>query len=178
MKAVYLLEHIYYLNWPEEEGKLIGIYSSALIAKQVIKEYQLLPGFQDYPNDFHLIQYILDQDYWKMGFSETENTCNEKDAKNCSVEQIEAYDTGEELDLEDYVFILQHSYEKWDLDYEWNLEYAKNIGIYSSKRKAEQAQRKFRLIKGFRSYLNGFYIGKHQINKNNWTDGFITIKYQ
>lgn len=68
------------------------------------------------------------------------------------------------------VFILQHSYEVGD-----NGEYdeIKFIGVYSSREKAEVVVEKYKNLPGFKDYLNGFHINEHEIDKDNWTEGFI-----
>lgn len=67
MKEVYVLEHSYELD-ECDESKLIGIYSSKQAAQDAITRLQSQPGFRDYPDNFTIDRYVLDQDHWKEGF--------------------------------------------------------------------------------------------------------------
>ena len=71
MNTVFLLLHSYqYGKESEHEStKLIGIYSSYLIAEKAIEKYKDLPGFNNYPAEcFCLEGYVLDEEYWTEGF--------------------------------------------------------------------------------------------------------------
>jgi len=66
------------------------------------------------------------------------------------------------------VYILQHSYEVGDFDE------TKMIGVYSSKEKAKKTIESYKMLPGFKDYpLSCFYIGKYEIDKDHWTEGFI-----
>lgn len=70
------------------------------------------------------------------------------------------------------VFLLQHSYEK---EIEGILlEETKTIGIYSSHEKAELAVEEYKKLPGFKDYPDAFYIGRYQLDKGFWVDGFIS----
>jgi hypothetical protein len=71
----------------------------------------------------------------------------------------------------DFVYLVQHSYEVGE-NGEFNE--VKLIGVYSTQEKAEEAVDRYKEIPGFKNYLNGFHIGKHEINKDNWNEGFIS----
>jgi len=57
-----------------------------------------------------------------------------------------------------------------------NNEDKKLIGVYSSLLKAKTAQRITGKLPGFRRQKKGFTISKYEINKNHWTEGFITVR--
>ncbi|MFK7900988.1 MAG: hypothetical protein AB8B61_09550 [Cyclobacteriaceae bacterium] len=67
------------------------------------------------------------------------------------------------------VFILQHSY---DLD---GCDETKLIGVYSTKHEAENAVHRLREQEGFKRTIEGFEIDEYEINKDHWTEGFITL---
>jgi len=55
-------------------------------------------------------------------------------------------------------------------------EETKFIGIYSSEIEAEKAITKLKLKSGFKDRPNDFKINKIEINRTEWTDGYITIE--
>jgi hypothetical protein len=57
-----------------------------------------------------------------------------------------------------------------------NEEDSKLIGVYSSRRKAEEAQSRSSRLPGFRKYPDGFIIDRHILNEDGWTSGFVTMK--
>jgi hypothetical protein len=57
-----------------------------------------------------------------------------------------------------------------------NEEDSKLIGVYSSRRNAEEAQSRSAKLPGFRRYPEGFLIDGHIINQDGWTSGFVTMK--
>lgn len=62
MKNVYILTHNYKIGIKMEyiESKLIGIFSSNEKAKEVIKKYKFLPGFNQFSvKCFHIEQYLI-----------------------------------------------------------------------------------------------------------------------
>lgn len=48
------------------------------------------------------------------------------------------------------------------------------IGVYSSKEKAEEVVGKYKKLPGFRYYQDGFNIDEYVVDRDNWTEGFIT----
>jgi len=68
------------------------------------------------------------------------------------------------------VFILQHSYELLDCDE------TKFIGVYSSKDEANNAISRLSNLIGFSDRIDGFSIDEYEINKDHWTEGFITVE--
>lgn len=55
----------------EQDGddvKLLGIYSTEEKAEECIVRARLLPGFQDEPECFVIVPYLLDDDTWEDGF--------------------------------------------------------------------------------------------------------------
>lgn len=52
---------------------------------------------------------------------------------------------------------------------------AKLIGVYRSKRAATGAITRLRGQPGFRVHPAGFHIGAYPLDKDHWTEGFVTI---
>lgn len=70
------------------------------------------------------------------------------------------------------VYLLQHSYETGD-----NLQYeeTKLIGIYSSQKIAEAKIAEYLKLPGFCDFSKDtFYIDAYEIDKDYWTEGFIS----
>ena len=51
----------------------------------------------------------------------------------------------------------------------------KLLGIYSSKANAEAAQARAQLRPGFREAPGGFCIAEYEVDRDEWTEGFVTI---
>lgn len=68
MKTVFILHHSYGSNGIEET-KLIGAYTSQESAESAIACLKTKNGFKYHPNDFHISEYTLDEDYWADGFA-------------------------------------------------------------------------------------------------------------
>ncbi len=57
-----------------------------------------------------------------------------------------------------------------------NEDDSKLLGVYSSKENAQKAKKRMKTLPGFKDSPNSFLIDKYELNKDNWTDGFITVK--
>lgn len=74
MAEVYMLWHLYWYmddeGYEEEEGKILGLYTSEEEAMEAAKRYYKLPGFNKYPFDcFGVDKYKVDEDSaWVGGF--------------------------------------------------------------------------------------------------------------
>ena len=69
------------------------------------------------------------------------------------------------------LYSLHHVHEFGDGD-----EDVKLIGIYSSKENAEAAIERVRNQPGFREHPGGFQISRCILDKDYWTEGFVTEK--
>jgi homoserine kinase type II len=67
------------------------------------------------------------------------------------------------------VFLLWHTRELED-----DIEENKLIGVYDSREKAQAAQARVCDKPGFRDYPDGFLIDEAVLNRDEWTDGFVT----
>lgn len=74
MAEIYMLWHLYWYidddGYEEDEGKILGLYTSEAEAMEAAKRYYKLPGFNKYPFDcFGVDKYTVDKDSgWVGGF--------------------------------------------------------------------------------------------------------------
>lgn len=68
------------------------------------------------------------------------------------------------------VFVLQHIHE-----FEDGAEEVKMIGVYSSQESAEQAVQRLVLQAGFCDTPEGFHIDRYRLDKDHWTEGYVTV---
>lgn len=64
---VHLLWHAHDLD-EEVEVKLLGVYSTEQNAEKARERAKSLPGFRDYPEQFHIDRCKVDKDHWEEGF--------------------------------------------------------------------------------------------------------------
>lgn len=67
------------------------------------------------------------------------------------------------------VFLLWHVRETPD-----GSEDAKLIGIYSTAELAEQARQRAAALPGFRDRPTGFIVDRYTLDRDHWTEGFVT----
>ena len=77
--------------------------------------------------------------------------------------------------------IRQHlSWEKevtfgYDYGYDYDKEEARFIGVYLTRKKALEALKEYKKIRGFSSHLDGFYIESYIVDKTlGWIEGYKT----
>lgn len=70
------------------------------------------------------------------------------------------------------VYIVQHVHEFDD-----DREDIKLIGIYSSIENAQGAVQRLGDQPGFRDTPEGFEIDTYILDHDNWTEGYVTVKY-
>jgi hypothetical protein len=68
-----------------------------------------------------------------------------------------------------FVYLLQHSYP---LDND--ADEVKLIGVYSTAELAEKAAGRYKTLPGFRDHPDGFSIDRYEVDKDHWTEGFIS----
>ncbi len=74
------------------------------------------------------------------------------------------------------VYVLWHSYETRD-DYGAHDD-EKLIGIYSTIEKAKKSIEEHKNLKGYRDLpIECFEITEREIDKSDWVDGFVTIRF-
>lgn len=69
------------------------------------------------------------------------------------------------------VYLVSHTHVDDMFD---NGEDVKLIGIYSSIDEANSAIERKRSCKGFKDHTDGFEISTYILDKDNWSEGFIT----
>jgi homoserine kinase type II len=57
-----------------------------------------------------------------------------------------------------------------------NDEDSKIVGVYSSKENAQKAKKKMKTLPGFKDSPNSFILDRYELDKEYWSDGFITVK--
>jgi hypothetical protein len=65
---VFVLWHVHEFPDGEEDGKLIGIYSSPERAEQAKERALARPGFRDAPDGFIIDRETVDEDGWLEGY--------------------------------------------------------------------------------------------------------------
>jgi hypothetical protein len=68
------------------------------------------------------------------------------------------------------VFILWHSHETSPGETDDKL-----IGVYSSRAESEAAKSRAAQREGFKDVPEGFEITEYELNKDHWTEGYLTI---
>lgn len=56
-----------------------------------------------------------------------------------------------------------------------DIEDVKFIGVYASELDAQRAVAKLRTAPGFREHPDGFSVDCYELNKDHWTEGFVTV---
>ena len=68
MEKVYYLYHVLYEDTDDEVAKIIGIYSSYKKAELAMERMKNKPGFINFPDNFQIIEDVLNRDGWVDGF--------------------------------------------------------------------------------------------------------------
>ena len=68
MQKVHYLHHTRDKGTEDEDDKKIGTFGSYQLAEEVINRIKDKPGFIDFPNDFQIVQSVLNREGWVDGF--------------------------------------------------------------------------------------------------------------
>lgn len=68
------------------------------------------------------------------------------------------------------VFLLGHSNDLGNGETDDKL-----IGVYSSEAEAEAAKVRKLQYEGFRDAPDGFFISRYELNRDTWSEGYITV---
>ena len=68
MNTVYFVQHENIEDDYIEEPRIVGIYTSEKLAQEAIERAKKLSGYEDCPEGFQIIKYILDLDQFIVGF--------------------------------------------------------------------------------------------------------------
>ena len=171
MKYIFYLEHnheeIAENGEVSDNAKLLGLYSTKEKAELAIDNFITLPGYKDYPNDFHIDRYELNENCYVEGFKLSEGIYSVKgyvgrDDDNCQ-------DANEKI-----VFMLQHGYKYINSD-DNECEETRILGIYSTWEKGLLAKQYYKTLPGFKDLPdNCFYLGDYVLNEPTiWGNGFV-----
>ena len=69
------------------------------------------------------------------------------------------------------VFLLWHSHKLTE-----EMDDEKLIGVYSTEARAAEARERVAEQPGFRDHLEGFEICSYEVDRDNWTEGFVTLR--
>lgn len=69
-KTVFVVQHVVREDEPDQDVKLVGVYSTRAAARSAIARLRRQPGFRDVPDGFHVDEYELDADHWSEGFGD------------------------------------------------------------------------------------------------------------
>lgn len=67
-----------------------------------------------------------------------------------------------------YVYYLEHAYEDKE-----EIEYVTDLGVYSTRKKANEALEKFKNEPKFKDHPADFNIDKYAIDEPEWKEGFF-----
>ncbi|MBP9479134.1 MAG: hypothetical protein KBF12_10980 [Sebaldella sp.] len=71
------------------------------------------------------------------------------------------------------VYLLTHTYPVGKDKF---FDEVRIIGVYSSKKKGEEALLEYQYKEGFKSHIDGFYLEKWEVDNDfEWSEGFITV---
>ena len=68
------------------------------------------------------------------------------------------------------VYVLQHTHEMAG-----GTEDVKLIGVYSSREKAQAAIARLGSAPGFADAISGFQIDEYPIDRDHWSEGYVTV---
>jgi hypothetical protein len=68
------------------------------------------------------------------------------------------------------VYVVQHVHSSED-----GTEDTKLIGVYSAREKAQAAIERLSRAPGFSDAPDGFHIDEYQLDKDQWTEGYVTL---
>jgi len=71
----------------------------------------------------------------------------------------------------EFVYLLWHTHLDENLD---GGEDVKLIGVYSSRKNAEEALSRSKYLNGFKDFPDGFDISVNKLDKDEWVSGFAT----
>lgn len=66
--TVYVVQHARPREDADEDVKMIGVYSDVEKAEGAVAHMRAQPGFRDWPHEFSVDPYPLDEDHWTEGF--------------------------------------------------------------------------------------------------------------
>ena len=68
------------------------------------------------------------------------------------------------------VYVVQHLRDDPD-----GYDDVKFIGVYSTRKKADDAVGQLKLLPGFIDVPEGFHVQQYEVDKDHWTEGFADV---
>ncbi len=146
---VYLLQHIRKVEVDAISGIHIGVYTSLESANLTIDKYKNIEGFKDYPDDFVVEEY-----------------------------EVVGSDDKSILPGESIYFLQhEHSIEEDGIIYDYVTDIDMFMNYVDAEMIMEELKRDPKYVgkfEGIYSDNGGFCIDQCILNKDNWTEGFVT----
>jgi len=165
MPQLYLLNH----NHSEPHApsiKLIGIYSTLAAAQAAEIRSKGLPGFRRSPHGFQIHSLPVDVDFWPGGFEDgqPQEMCGVPQHLTSKKSQTHAPYPAHS------VFAVWHE-QPIDEDH----DLSRLIGLFSTEKDALRYQASAQSRKGFSLNADHFILSETPIDKDSWTEGFVTM---
>ncbi len=68
MQTVYVLQHVHTIDEDTEDIKMIGVYSTEVLAQSALTRVSSQPGFREAVDGFSIDAYPIDKDHWTEGY--------------------------------------------------------------------------------------------------------------
>ena len=68
------------------------------------------------------------------------------------------------------IFVVEHLHDLGE-----GREDIKLIGVYSSRRRADESVARMSALPGFRDAPTGFFVEEYEIDTDHWIEGFVTV---
>lgn len=142
---VYMLFHSRDIGEDARATKIIGIYSSSKKADSTIAKYKNIAGFRDYPDDFYIHKFEV--------------------LPGSKIRKIK----------NNTLYYLRHEYAIDD-----KYDHITTIGVYYSYKAAQKEKRKLKKEPEYKNYPggkyppDGFAIWEYVLDKDDWTNGFVS----
>jgi hypothetical protein len=148
-----------------------GVYASPEAAQAAAAARAGKEGFRDYPEGFRVLAITVDQDRWPQGVADLHTPdLLPHEGSYCTPRPGPMPPPGTNYLWLYHFLIAADSEDDFMDDDAWKL-----IGYYSTRAKAEAAQRRAAALPGFRDWPGGFRIYDNAtLNTGGWEDGFIS----
>jgi hypothetical protein len=67
-KYLYIVSHDFETLKQLDNPRQIGVYSTQQQAEMAVTRTKRLPGFRDFPDNFMIGRFLVNEDHWREGF--------------------------------------------------------------------------------------------------------------